>query len=84
MLSLKPRFTLDLVPRYHATMLKVRLIVHIIQYYPIIKRTATWNYQRRKRGNHYGNIITSNFSNGVSVAERRRRLVNGYYDKDKK
>ena len=38
----------------------------------------------KKRGNHYGNIITSNFSNGVSVAERRRRLVNGYYDKDKK
>ena len=23
-------------------------------------------------------------ANGVSVAERRRRLVNGYYDKDKK
>ena len=28
--------------------------------------------------------LTQDMINGVSVAERRRRCVNGYYDKDKK
>lgn len=28
--------------------------------------------------------LTNDMINGVSVAERRRRCVNGYYDKDKK
>lgn len=28
--------------------------------------------------------LSRDAANGVSVAERRRRCVNGYYDKDKK
>lgn len=63
------------------TLIGIGVIIAIFAIPNIITHHKLENYDVSKIDN---TKLSWDAANGVSVSERRRRCVNGYYDKDKK
>ena len=63
------------------TLIGIGVIIAIFAIPNMITNHKLENYDVSKIDN---TKLSWDVANGVSVSERRRRLVNGYYDKDKK
>lgn len=63
------------------TLIGLVVIIAIFAIPNMITNHKLDNYDMSKVDN---TKLTNDMINGVSVADRRRRCVNGYYDKDKK